>query len=79
MPKVAFVVGDYPPAERKWREDTALSFATSDTEVGIVSVPATPYFHGLTPAEIQLVAPAFIQAFRDAEKQGYDAVVPSVP
>lgn len=76
MPKVAFVVGDYPPAERKRREDTALSFATSDTEVGIVSVPATPYFHGLTPAEIQLVAPAFIQAFRDAEKQGYDAVVP---
>ena len=42
MPKVAFVVGDYPPAERKRREDTALSFATSDTEVGIVSVPATP-------------------------------------
>ena len=30
----------------------------------------------MTPAEIQLVAPAFIDAFKRAEKEGYDAVVP---
>jgi allantoin racemase len=31
----------------------------------------------MTPAEIQLVAPAFIESFKSAEKEGYDAVVPS--
>ena len=31
---------------------------------------------GITPTEIQLVAPAFIDAYRRAEKEGYDAVVP---
>lgn len=76
MVKVAFVIGDYPAPQRKLREETALSFASADVEVGIVSVPATPYVHGLTPAEIQLVAPAFIDAFREAERQGYDAIVP---
>ena len=30
----------------------------------------------MTPTEIQLVAPAFIDAFKRAEKDGYDAVVP---
>ncbi len=76
MVKVAFVVGDYPPAERKRREEVALSYSTAGVEVGIVSVAATAYLHGLTPAEIQLAATPFIEAFRDAERQGYDAVVP---
>ncbi len=35
-----------------------------------------PYFYGMTPTEIQLVAPAFIESFKRAEKEGYDAVVP---
>lgn len=76
MKRVAFVIGDYPPAERKRREDVALSYSTPEVQVGIVSTPATPYLHGLTPAEVALVAPALMAAFRDAEKQGYDAVVP---
>jgi allantoin racemase len=76
MVRVAFVIGDYPAPERKRREDAALSYASADVEVGIISVPATPYVHGLTPAEIQLVAPAFIDAFRQAEREGYDAIVP---
>jgi len=45
-------------------------------QVGIVDVAASPYFYGMTPAEIQLVAPAFIESFKRAEKEGYDAVVP---
>lgn len=76
MIRIAFVIGDYPPVERQLRENAALSYASPEVEVGIVSVPATPYVHGLTPAEVQLVAPAFIQAFRQAEIEGYDAVVP---
>jgi hypothetical protein len=30
----------------------------------------------MTPTEIQLVAPAFIDAYRRAEQEGYHAVVP---
>jgi allantoin racemase len=74
--RVAFVIGEYPPEERKRREDVALSYSSSEVEVGIVSVPATPYIHGLTPAEVAMAATPFIQAFREAERQGYDAVVP---
>ncbi|UFN51538.1 aspartate/glutamate racemase family protein (plasmid) [Roseomonas sp. OT10] len=73
---MAFVVGEYPEKEKRRRENAALAFSSADVEVGIVQVPATPYLHGLTPAEIQLVAPAFIEAFRRAESLGYDAVVP---
>jgi allantoin racemase len=75
MIRVAFVVGDYPPEQRKLREDVAKGYSTADIEVGIVSVAASPY-GVLGPAEIQLVAPYFHEAFLEAERQGYDAVVP---
>ena len=73
--RVAFVVGDYPPEQRKLREDAARSYSSADVEVGIVSVPARP-FDGLTPAEIQAASGLFHDAFRQAEREGYDAVVP---
>lgn len=75
MIRVAFVIGDYPPAERKLREDVAKSYASAEVEVGIISIAASPY-NGLGPAEIQLVAPFFHDAFIRAEREGYDAVVP---
>ncbi len=75
MIRVAFLVGEYPPAERKLREDVARSYSSADVEVGIVSVGASPY-NGLGPAEIQLVAPYYHAACIEAEKQGYDAAVP---
>jgi allantoin racemase len=74
--RVAFVVGDYPSEERKRREDVALSYSSADVEVGIVSVEATPYFYGMSPAEIAMAATPFIRAFKKAEREGYDAVVP---
>jgi allantoin racemase len=73
--RVAFVIGQYPPEQRKLREETALRYSSDEVEVGIVSTPANPY-DGLTPAEIQLVAPAYHAAFIEAERQGYDAAVP---
>ena len=76
MPRVAFVVGGYPSEERRRREEVALSYATAEVQVGIVDVAATPYIHGLTPAELHLAAPPFVDAFRRAEQEGYDAVVP---
>jgi allantoin racemase len=76
MLRIAFVIGGYPPEEYKRRADVARSYSTSEIEVGIIDTQASPYFYGITPAEIQLVAPAYIESFRQAEKQGYDAVVP---
>jgi allantoin racemase len=76
MVKVAFVIGGYPPEEHKRRADVALSYSTAEIQVGIVDVAASPYFYGMTATEIQLVAPAFIESFKRAEKEGYDAVVP---
>ncbi|HEY7298772.1 MAG TPA: aspartate/glutamate racemase family protein [Xanthobacteraceae bacterium] len=75
MIRVAFVIGDYPPEERRIRENVAKSYSTTEVEVGIISVKPSPY-GGLTPAEIQLVAPYFHAAYIQAEREGYDAVVP---
>ena len=75
MIRVAFIIGDYPPAERRLREDVAKSYSSADVEVGIISVAPSP-FGGLTPAEIQMVAPYFHAAFLQAEREGYDAAVP---
>src|SRR5579883_2207012 len=58
--RVAFVIGDYPP----------------EVEVGIVRVKASPYFIGNAPDLLGLAVPPFIDAFCEAQKQGYDAVVP---
>ncbi len=76
MIRVAFCIGGYPPEEYKRRADLALSYSNSEVQVGIISVEASPYFYGITPTEIQLVAPAFIDAYRRAEKEGYNAAVP---
>ena len=76
MIRVAFCIGGYPPEEYKRRADLALSYANSEIQVGIVNVEASPYFYGITPTEIQLVAPVFIESFKQAERDGYDAVVP---
>ena len=76
MVRVAFVVGDYPSEESTRREQVALSYANSEVQVGIIRAPITPYFHGMTQTEMTLVAPAVIDAFHRAEKEGYDAVVP---
>jgi allantoin racemase len=75
MIRVAFVIGDYPPEQRRLREEVAKGYSSADVEVGIVSVAARP-FDGLGPAEIQTAAPLFHDAFRQAERDGYDAVVP---
>ena len=76
MIRVAFVIGGYPPEEYKRRADVARSYSTSEIEVGIIDTKASPYFYGITPTEIQLVTPAYIESYRQAKKEGYDAVVP---
>ena len=49
MIRVGFVIGGYPPEEHKRRADVALSYSTSEIQVGIVDVAASPYFYGMTP------------------------------
>jgi allantoin racemase len=75
MVRVAFVIGQYPPDQRRLREEAAKAYESADVEVGILSVAARP-FDGLSPAEVQAAAPLFHEAFRQAEREGYDAVVP---
>lgn len=77
MIRVAFVMGEYPAPEFKRRADVALSYSSAEVEVGIITVPGiTAYVHGLSSAELHLVAPAFMKAYQRAERDGYDAVVP---
>jgi len=73
--RVAFVIGDYPEDQFRLRAEAAQRYASEEVEVGILRVPARP-FDGLGPAEIQAAAPVFHDAFRRAEREGYDAVVP---
>jgi len=68
MVRVTFCIGGYPPKELKRRADVVLSYANSEIEVGVVTGEASRHFYGMTPTEIQLVAPAFIDAARRVEK-----------
>jgi allantoin racemase len=74
--RIAFVIGTYPPEEQERRESVAASYATADVEIGIIRVSASPYVKNVGATEIELVAPDFIEAYRKAQEQGYDAAVP---
>jgi allantoin racemase len=76
MVKVAFVMGQYPEKEFKRRADVALSYASDEVEIGIFTIQGTAYAHDNTPATMDLASPAFIEVFREVERQGYDAAVP---
>ncbi len=75
MVRVAFIIGEYPPEERRKREDTALSYGSEEVEVGLISVGASPYGR-MGIASIEAVAPLFHRAYIEAEREGYDAAVP---
>lgn len=75
--RIAFVMGEYPEAERLRRAEVAMSYSGPDLEVGVLHVKgASPYRALMTPYEVQMSAPLFIEGFIDAEHQGYDAAVP---
>ncbi len=75
MIRVAYCIGEYPEVEFRRREQVALSYASEEVEIGIIRIGASPY-HGLDPASIEGVATLFHEAYRKAEQDGYDAVVP---
>jgi allantoin racemase len=75
MVRVAFIIGEYPPAERKKREDAAKAYESAEVEVGFISIGASPYGRMDMPT-VEKVHPMFHAAYIEAEKQGYDAAVP---
>lgn len=76
MVKIAYIIGAYPGEERERRAAVARSYSSAEIDVGIIYVEVTPYVHGLSPADIEMVNPAFLEAYRQAETEGYDAAVP---
>jgi allantoin racemase len=75
MIRIAFIIGQYPPAERRKREEAALAYASGEVEIGFISVEANPYARLGLPA-VEAAAPLFHKAYVEAERQGYDAAVP---
>ena len=75
MLRIAFIMGQYPPAERRKRADAALSYASAEVEIGIIEVEANPY-NRLGIPEVEAVAPLFHKAYVQAEREGYHAAVP---
>ncbi len=76
MIRIAFVIGHYPPAELEARKQAVLAYASEEVDIGFIPVEASSFIYGIGPAEIQLLAPYYIEAYRQAEKEGYDAAVP---
>lgn len=76
MVRIAFVMGEYPGPERERRAAVARSYSGPDLEIGVLDVPVSPYKGLMTPFDVQMAAPLFIEAFREAERQGYDGAVP---
>jgi hypothetical protein len=73
MIRVAFVIGDYPPDQFKLRADAATAYSSAGVDVGILRCRRA--VRRLAPAG-SAAAPIFHESFRQAEREGYDAVVP---
>jgi Asp/Glu/hydantoin racemase len=76
MVRVAFVMGEYPGPEQERRADKARSYSGPGLEVEVLEVPVSPYKGLMTPFDVQMSNPLFIEAFRNAERLGFDAAVP---
>ncbi|HVR33088.1 MAG TPA: aspartate/glutamate racemase family protein [Acidimicrobiia bacterium] len=74
--RIAFVMGEYPGAEFERRAEKARSYSGPDLDVDVLKVGVSPYRGLMTPMEVQMAAPLFIEAYRRAEREGYDAAVP---
>jgi allantoin racemase len=76
MVRVAVILGEYPEEERQRRINCIMSYATEEVDVGIVDVEPSPYATDLTEGELGMITPSFVMAALEAERAGYDAVVP---
>jgi allantoin racemase len=74
--RVAFVTSPYEGQERSTRFDAVRSRVTPDIELGILEIDDTAFISNITPGDVARLAPAFVEGYRRAEKQGYHAAVP---
>jgi allantoin racemase len=74
--RIAMIVGSYPAAEKKRRADVILSYARDDAEIGLVEISPSPYVPGFGSGPTVSAVPAFVAGCRQAEQEGYDAVIP---
>jgi len=76
MPRIAIVVGDYPDAEFARRRDRIIAFSAGDIDVGVIRITPSAYAKGFDGDVAQDFVPQFVEGFRQAEAEGYDAVNP---
>lgn len=76
MVRLGVIVGTYPEAEQRRREDIVRSYATSEAAIEIFHVDASPYQQDLTGGDVLVLGPTFVDAAKRAERSGVDAVVP---
>ena len=76
MPRIAVVVGNYPDVEFARRRDRIVAFSSDDVEVGVIRIAPSAYARGFDGDEAERFVPDFVEGFRQAQHEGYDAVVP---
>jgi allantoin racemase len=76
MPRIAMIMGNYPEPEYSRRRDKILSYSGGDLEMGVIRVPPSPYQAGFGGDGASTLVPVFVEAFRQAEAEGYEAVIP---
>lgn len=76
MTKIALVMGQYPDEEKRRRERIIFSFATDAIQVGVLEASTVPYIHGFDTRFLQSAVPTYLATFKQAEAEGYHAVVP---
>lgn len=76
MPRLAVLVGRYPPAERRRREAMLQRYAGAALEIVPVEVPADPYLRQITAEFPAAAAPIYLDVMRQVEADGFDAVMP---
>jgi len=69
-------MGQYPPDEFKRRADVARSYSSAEVDIGVLTISGTAFSDSNTPAAADFLMPAFVDGYREAERQGYDAAVP---
>lgn len=70
------VLGEYPADELRLREEAMLAAAPPGVELGFGYIEHSVFKKGLTHLHRAMTAPAVARVARDAEREGYQGVVP---
>ena len=76
MPRIAVVVGNYPDVEFARRRNRIVAFSSGDVDVGVIRISPSAYAKGFDGDEAVRFVPDFVEGFRQAQREGYDGVLP---